>query len=231
MSGKTIRDERYSKLVAHWEPKSHVAEAYRTIRTNIQFASVDREIKTLLVTSTGPSEGKSITAANLAIVMSQSDKKTIFVDTDLRKPTGHHAFHLPNRRGLTSYLSGNDRMEEVLQSSEIPNLSIITSGPIPPNPAELLGSRKMELFLDELKEKYDYIVFDSPPVIAVADSTILATKVDGCILVVNAGKTNRDLALKAKQQLENANVNLLGVVLNNRKMKGNSYYYYYRDKK
>ncbi|WP_047150832.1 CpsD/CapB family tyrosine-protein kinase [Aneurinibacillus tyrosinisolvens] len=224
-------DERYSKLVAHWNPKSPIAEAYRTIRTNIQFAGVDREIKTILVTSTGPSEGKSTTSANLAIVMAQSDKKTVYIDADMRKPTGHHTFHVPNRKGLTSYLAGQAALDEVLQSTEIPNLLVIPAGPIPPNPAELLGSKRMTSFLEQLKQQFDYIVIDTPPTVAVADSTILATQVDGCILVVNAGKTNRDLALKAKQQLENVNAPLLGVVLNNKEIKGNNYYYYYYGEK
>jgi protein-tyrosine kinase len=220
-------DERYSKLVAHWNPKSPISEAYRTIRTNIQFAGIDREIKTILLTSTGPSEGKSTTSVNLAIVMAQSDKRVVYIDADMRKPTGHHTFHLPNRKGLTSYLAGQVSLDEVVQTTEIPNLSAITAGPIPPNPAELLGSKRMGLFLEELKQNFDHIIIDSPPTIAVADATILATQVDGCILVVNAGKTNRELAIKAKQQLENVNAPLLGVVLNNKEIKGNNYYYYY----
>jgi protein-tyrosine kinase len=220
-------DERYSKLVAHWNPKSPISEAYRTIRTNIQFAGIDREIKTMLVTSTGPGEGKSTTSANLAIVMAQSDKKTVYIDADMRKPTGHRTFQVANRKGLTSYLAGQATLEEVLQGTMVPGLSLMTAGPIPPNPAELLASKRMGHLLEELKKEFDCIILDTPPVIAVADATILATQVDGCILVVNAGKTNRDLAIKARQQLENVNASILGVVLNNKEVKGNDYYYYY----
>jgi protein-tyrosine kinase len=220
-------NERYSKLVAHWNPKSPIAEAYRTIRTNIQFASIDKEIKTILVTSTAPSEGKSTTAANLAIVMAQAGKKTLYIDADMRKPTGHKTFRVPNRQGLTSCLVGQSNVHGVIQSTEIENLHVITAGPIPPNPAELLASNRMKEFIRELKKEFDQIIIDSPPVLAVADATILATQVDGCILVVNAGKTNREMAIKAKQQLENVKAPMLGVVLNNKEMKGNSYYYYY----
>jgi protein-tyrosine kinase len=220
-------NERYSKLIAHWNPKSPIAEAYRTIRTNIQFASIDKEIKMILVTSTAPSEGKSTTAANLAIVMAQAGKKTLYIDADMRKPTGHKTFRVPNRQGLTSCLVGQSNVHGVIQSTEIENLHVITAGPIPPNPAELLASNRMKEFIRELKKEFDQIIIDSPPVLAVADATILATQVDGCILVVNAGKTNREMAIKAKQQLENVKAPMLGVVLNNKEMKGNSYYYYY----
>jgi protein-tyrosine kinase len=221
-----IQREKRS-LITISNPKSPISESFRTLRTNIQFASVDRELKTIMATSTGPSEGKSTTIANLAVVMAQSEKKVILVDTDLRKPTVHHTFGLQNRTGLTSYLAGQDSLDAILQETDLPNLSVITSGPIPPNPAELLGSKAMERFIEELSFNYDQILFDTPPVIAVTDAQILAAKLDGVLLVIDAGNTNKDVALKAKTSLENVKANILGVVLNNKKMQGDSYYYYY----
>ncbi|AMA71668.1 MULTISPECIES: CpsD/CapB family tyrosine-protein kinase [Aneurinibacillus] len=224
-----IDKKRYEKLIAYWNPKSQIAEAYRTLRTNIQFASVDEEIKTILITSTGPAEGKSTTATNLAVVMAQAAKRTLYIDADLRKPAGHHIFQVPNRRGLTTYLAGQIQLRDAVQETGIENLAIMTAGPIPPNPAELLGSKKMKLALKELHSQFEAIILDTPPVIAVADAAILSRLVDGCILVVNAGKTNRDLAARAKQQLEHTNARLLGVVLNNKQIKHNNYYYYYKN--
>ncbi len=214
-------------LISAASPKSPITEAYRTLRTNIQFASIDRELKSIMVTSTGPGEGKSTTIANLAVVLAQSDKKTLLIDADLRKPTVHHTFELQNRKGLTTYLAGKDGLEQTVQKTEIANLDIMTSGPIPPNPAELLNSKAMTKFIEEVSLKYDQVLFDTPPVIAVTDAQILASKLDGVLLVVNSGLTNKDIALKAKQQLENVKANILGVVLNNKQMKGDGQYYYY----
>jgi protein-tyrosine kinase len=225
---KAAVSNRYEKLITHWDPKSPVSEAYRTLRTNIQFASVDEDIKVILVTSTVPEEGKSTTASNLAVVMAQAGKRTLYVDADLRKPTAHQTFHVPNRRGLTNYLAGQTPLENTVQKTGIENLFVMTAGPIPPNPAELLGSKKMQMAMEEMNNHFDTIILDTPPTMAVADSSILARLADGCILVVNSGKTNRDLAKKAKQQLENTNTRLLGVVLNNKKLKRNDYYYYYK---
>lgn len=227
MSMIGVLNKRYEKLIAHWDPKSPVSEAYRTLRTNIQFAGVDQEIKTILVTSTAPEEGKSTTSANLAVVTAQAGKRTLYIDADLRKPTGHQTFYVPNRRGLTSFLAGQTALENTVQKTGIENLFVMTAGPIPPNPSELLGSKKMRAALEELQTHFDAIILDTPPTLAVADSTIMARMVDGCILVVNSGKTNRDMAKKAKQQLENAHARLLGIVLNNKKAKKNEDYYYY----
>lgn len=228
MSTVGIVSKRYEKLITHWNPKSPVSEAYRTLRTNIQFAGIDEEVKAILVTSTGPEEGKSTTSANLAVVMAQAGKHTLYIDADLRKPTGHQTFHLPNRHGLTNYLAGQIPLEGTVQETGIKNLFVMTAGPIPPNPAELLGSKKMRAAMEELYKHFEAIILDTPPTLAVADSTILARLVDGCILVVNSGKTNRDMAKRAKRQLESTNTRLLGVVLNNKKMKRNDDYYYYQ---
>lgn len=228
-------DNRCDKLITSLPSRSPIAESYRTLRTNIQFAAVDQEdIKTILVTSTQPGEGKTVTSANLAIVMAQAELKTVYVHADLRRPTGHKIFGVQNIKGLTTYLGGKVSLEEVIQDTHIPNLKVITSGPMPPNPAELLGSKKMGNFLSELKEQFDMIIIDTPPVLAVTDATVLSNKVDGCLLVVSSGLTSRDMAVKAKQQLMNANATILGVILNNKKLtkkEQNTYYYYESEKK
>lgn len=219
---------RERSLITHLDPKSPVSEAFRTLRTNIQFSSIDSQVKTMMITSTGPSEGKSTITANLAVVLAQSGKKTLLVDTDLRKPTVHRTFRLLNRDGLTNALTSQDNFKQFAKNTEIDNLDVITTGPIPPNPSELLGSMAMARFINEVSAIYDTVIFDTPPVIAVTDVQILATQVDGVFLVVNSGKTNRDMALKAKTLLSNVKANILGCVLNNREIEGENYYYYYQ---
>lgn len=232
-------------LIAQIDPKSPISEAFRTLRTNIQYSSVDHQIKSIMVTSTGPSEGKSTIASNLAVVMAQSGKRTLLVDADMRKPTIHRMFKLMNREGLTNILAnqnhlasmqdaivqsaveGKNRLADYIRKTEDQNLDVITTGPIPPNPAELLGSKSMSRFIQEVSNQYDVIFFDTPPVIAVADAQILASQLDGVLLVVNSGKTNRDMAMKAKSLLDNVKANVLGCVLNNRKITRDNYYYYY----
>jgi capsular exopolysaccharide synthesis family protein len=218
-------------LITHVNPKSPISESYRTLRTNIQFSAIDEDLKVLMVTSAGPGEGKSTTIANLAVAYAQSDKKVLLIDADLRKPTIHHTFIVTNRWGLTNLLTNQAVIEEVIRSSSIPNLDILTSGPIPPNPSEILSSKRMNTLLEELKKRYDIILVDSPPAIAVTDAQILATRCDGVILVVDSGKVKREIAMKAKANLEHVQARLLGVVLNNvdRKNK-DTYYYYYGNK-
>lgn len=220
--------ERRRSLITHEDPKSPISEAFRTLRTNIQFASVDQEIESLMVTSTGPAEGKSTIAANLATVMAQSGKKTLLIDADLRKPTVNHTFRFLNNEGLTQVLTGQASLEQVVKTNtDVDNLDILTSGPIPPNPAELLGSKAMSRMLEEVKSHYHLVLFDTPPVIAVTDAQVLASQVDGVLLVISSGKTNREMAVRAKELLEQVQANILGCVLNNRKMKADSQYYYY----
>ncbi|MGG0307047.1 CpsD/CapB family tyrosine-protein kinase [Priestia megaterium] len=215
------------RLLAHNSPKDPVAEQYRTIRTNIQFSNVDQDIKTIVVTSSGAEEGKSTTSSNLATVYAQQGLKVLLIDADLRKPTGHYTFRLENHIGLTNVLTRQSTLAQAVQESEIPHLSVLTSGPIPPNPSELLASAQMAELLKEMKEQFDMIIFDTPPILAVADAQILANQVDGTILVVSSGKTEKDAALKSKELLSNAQGKLLGVVLNNRKVEEGNYYYYY----
>ncbi|MDP5274748.1 CpsD/CapB family tyrosine-protein kinase [Chengkuizengella sp. 2205SS18-9] len=215
-------------LVTLTNPKSPISEQYRTIRTNIQFAAVDQDIKSIVVTSSTPSEGKSTTTANLAIVFAQQGKKVLLVDADLRKPTMHYTFQLLNTYGLTNVLAGQAAMNGVISKTDNEHLSVITSGPIPPNPAEMLGSNAMKQFVKEAKQNYDIVLFDSPPVLAVTDAQILGNLSDGVILVVQSGKTEVEAAQKSKELLQQANTKILGTVLNQKKTsKKQGYYYYY----
>ncbi|OCA88913.1 CpsD/CapB family tyrosine-protein kinase [Pseudobacillus wudalianchiensis] len=218
------------KLIAKTDPKSPISEQYRTIRTNILFSSVDQEIRSLMVTSAGPGEGKSTTTANLAIVFAQQGKKVLLVDADMRKPTMQYTFNTSNTIGLTNVLAKQKVLEAAVFETDVDGLDLLSSGPIPPNPAELLGSKAMAELVQEAYDQYDVVIFDTPPVLAVTDAQVLANQCDGTVLVINSGKTEIDGASKAKELLESAKAKLLGVVLNNRKLKESSYYYYYGTK-
>ncbi|WP_440897990.1 CpsD/CapB family tyrosine-protein kinase [Amphibacillus sp. Q70] len=214
------------QLITKLNPRSPISEQFRTIRTNLQFTAVDEDLDTMLVTSAGPAEGKSSTVANLSVVFAQQEKKVLLIDADLRKPTVHYTFRVDNRRGLSSVLVGETTLEEALTQSDIPNLDILSSGPIPPNPSELLGSNKMYNLIEEAKAIYNLIIFDTPPVLAVTDAQILANFVDGSLLIVRSKQTHQDSALKAKEYLEPAKSKLLGVVLNDVEATKDQYYYY-----
>src|SRR5690554_2450082 len=200
-----------NSLITHYDPKSPVAEAFRTLRTNLQFSALDRELRTLLVTSAGPGEGKSTITLNLAIAITQSGKEVILVDADLRKPVIHKRFGLRNEIGLTNILV-HGPAEEALQETAVPNLKVVTSGPIPPNPAEMLASGMMDKVRDFLKERAEMVLFDCPPVVAVTDAAVLSRKVDGVLLVVQLGAVEREAARQAKTLLENVKAPLLGIV-------------------
>lgn len=217
-------------LVTMLNPKSPISEQYRTIRTNIEFSTVDEEMRTIMVTSSGPGEGKSTTTNNIAVVFAQQGKKVLLVDSDLRKPTVHYSFRINNHTGLTNVLTKQETLINAVQATEQENLFVLTSGPIPPNPAELLGSKAMDQFINEVKGLFDVVVFDTPPVLAVTDGQVLANKVDGVVVVVSSGKTETEAALKAKETLMNSKAKLLGVVLNNIKRTESQYYYYYAQK-
>jgi capsular exopolysaccharide synthesis family protein len=218
-------------LITEVNPKSHISEAYRALRTNIQFSTVDDELKVILLTSAQPGEGKSTTAANLAVTYALEDKKVLIIDADLRKPTQHHIFSKSNRIGLTNLLAGQYKLSDIIKDTHISNLSIITAGPVSPSPAELLASNRMNNLLEELKRMFDVILIDSPPTLAVTDAPIIAAKCDGVLLVINAGKVKRDLVRKAKANLDHVKARILGVVLNNQvKNSAESYYYYYYGK-
>ncbi|HEY52553.1 MAG TPA: polysaccharide biosynthesis tyrosine autokinase [Caldilineae bacterium] len=217
-------------LVTVENPRSPVAEAYRTIRTSIQFSSIDKPIYSLVVTSAGPSEGKSTTAANLAVVMAQTGKKTVLIDADLRKPTQHKRFGLPNTVGLTGALLLEDEFEGIeylLTPSGVDNLWVITSGQLPHNPSELLGSQKLHQFAERLLQDYDFLIFDSPPALAVTDPAVLGQAMDGVLLVVDSGNTREPALMQTMREMEKVQAHVIGVALNRFKARGDAGYYYY----
>ena len=218
-----------ARLITHLDPKAPVSEAYRTLRTNLQFSKVDKDLQILLVTSSGPKEGKSTTAANLAIAMAQVGKKVLLVDADLRRPVIHSIFGLKKDEGMTNHLMGLIDFKDMLKPTFLDNLFLATSGALPPNPSELLASKKMEELLQKFRNEFDIVVIDSPPVIAVTDAVILSTKVDGTILVVSSGQTDKDALSRAHTLLDTVDSNLLGTLLNGVNVEGmyGSYYYYY----
>ncbi|MCC6176557.1 MAG: CpsD/CapB family tyrosine-protein kinase [Chloroflexi bacterium] len=201
-------------LIAVRAPNSLAAEAYRTLRTNIQFSSLDRDVRTLLVTSVGPKEGKSLVLANLGITMAESGRRVVMVDCDLRRPSLHDLFGLADGPGVTTMVLDAGHTPP-LQPTLVANLSLIPSGPLPPNPAELLASERFSSVVQAIAKEADHVLFDAPPVASVSDAAVLATRVDGVLLVVDAGRTRRDAARRAKEQLERVGARVLGVVLNN----------------
>jgi len=244
------------KLITAVHPRSPITEAYRSLRTNIQFSAIDRPLRTLMVTSPNPIEGKSVTLANLAVIMAQSGMRVVAVDTDLRRPVLHKVFGLNNEHGISDAIvdarmekeegtelagvfsltsgeasSGNGHgdspVTERLQETGIDNLWLLSSGPPPPNPAEMLGSGRMRTVIDQLKTQADIVLFDSPPVLAVTDAAVLATQLDGVVLVNDAGRTRRSLVQRAVEGLGKVNANLLGVVLNRMSSSHDGYYYYH----
>ncbi len=218
MSTTSASPER--TLITLRDPSSAAAEAYRTLRTNIQFSSIDRPLKTLLVTSTAPDEGKSITLANLAVTMAQSEQRVLLVDCDLRRPSLHSIFGLANDHGLTSALLEQGQGELPILATSVPGLSLLASGPLPPRPSDLLGSRRMATLMDRLRASADIVLIDTSPVVAVTDAAVLAPQVDGVLLVLQAGYTRRDRAREARQILEKVKAHIIGVVLNNARLEG-----------
>jgi capsular exopolysaccharide synthesis family protein len=209
------------------DTKSAVAEAFRTVRTNLQFANLDETRRTMLVTSAGPGEGKSTVAANLAVTMAFSGTRTLLVDTDLRRPVLHKLFGIPNTAGLTSLLTDGAVIGQRAQATRLPNLFVLTSGPIPPNPAEVLLSKAMTKFVESARGDYDCVVFDSPPIVSVADPLILAGLVEGVILVVKSGTYAHELIQRAKSQLEGVKASILGILLNSVDLRRERHYYLY----
>lgn len=224
------RSSKFRSLITHFNKRSPISEQYRTIRTNIEFSSVDQDLKIIIVTSSGPGEGKSTTVANLAVVFAQQDKKVLLIDGDLRKPTVHYTFQIDNTVGITNILTGQARLNSAVKSSEIDHLDILPCGPIPPNPAEMLGSAAMKKLIEQAVEQYDIILIDSPPVLAVTDAQILSNLADGIVLVTKSGQTEYDMAIKATELLKNSRAKLLGAVLNHKELKHTNYYYYYGNK-
>lgn len=215
------------KLVTISETKSYIIEQFRTIRTNIKFTMPDEPLKTILITSSTPGEGKSTNAANIGVVFAQEDKRVLIIDADMRKPTLHHTFKTFNKVGLSNILARKSALHEAVQETFVIGLDVITSGPIPPNPAELLSSKVLDALLQHVKNDYDMIIIDSPPLLSVTDAQILANKCDGTIIILNTGVVDKRAVKKAKALLSASRTKILGVVLNNYKTP--SHYNYYEE--
>lgn len=220
------------KLFTFEKPKSSIAEAFRMLRTNLMYTDIDKKMKLIMVTSSGPAEGKSTVLANLGVALAQTGKKILIIDCDLRRPVQHEVFSVSNQKGVTNYITGYCSFEEAVLETQIPDLYVMPSGPIPPNPSELLGSKVMENLLHTVKEHFDLILIDAPPVMAVADPLIIGPKCDGVLMVVRSGQTKIQLLKDTREALEKAQLNVIGAVLNdvNRKKQGYGYYgkYYAR---
>lgn len=222
-----VNDQKVGVVMLGDDSTSPARESYRVLRTNLQFAAVDRPLSVLLVTSAVTSEGKSITTANLGAAMAQAGHRVILVDTDLHRPRQHRLFKVRNSVGVTTgLLEDQPNVDDILQETPVPGLRVLTSGPLPPNPAELLGSARMRGLLAALKAEADVILLDSPPVSALSDAAVLATQVDGVVLVLEAGRTRRQLAERALQALNRVNAHVVGAVLNRVPTRGSGYYYY-----
>lgn len=202
------------RLVVLDDPRSFGAEAYRVLRNNLHYATPDVPLRRLLVTSAGPGEGKSTTAANLAIAMAQGERSVLLVEGDLRRPSVHTLFRQASTPGLSSYLVGDALLAAVLLKTAVANLSVVVSGPIPPNPAELLASRRMHEFLDAVSERFDIVILDSPPALATSDACAIAPHVDGVLLVVDSGRTPHVALRRARERLEAVRGRIIGAVLN-----------------
>lgn len=215
------------QLHTYNNPKSHISEAYRLIRTNIEFSNIDKNIKTILMTSSQQNEGKSTSISNLASTFANlENKKVLIIDCDLRNPSVHKMFNVSNISGLTDVLTGQKDIEKCIEKTKVKNLDILKAGKIPPNPSEILQSKKMRNFMEVIKEYYDYIFIDSPPVGIVTDASILAQYVDGTILLVAANEADIEATKIAKERLEGVNANILGAILNKFEADSKSYGYY-----
>lgn len=217
-------------LITHYDALSPISEGYRAIRINLQFAGADKTLQVVGVTSSLPEEGKSTTVANLAIVMAQDNKKVLIIDCDLRKPTQHKKFEI-EQDGLTNALVRGKALDALVQHDVVPNLDILTSGPIPPNPSELLGSHKMAEVIAWARDHYDYVLVDLPPILAAADAAVIGNMVDGVLMVVASGSMTPNEAMDAKKRLQQAGVSILGVILNKmpQQRRYGYYQYYYHD--
>jgi succinoglycan biosynthesis transport protein ExoP len=221
-------DNPADKLITLRHPKSPISEAYRVMRTNLQFSSVDRPLRSLVVTSPNPVEGKSTTLANLGVVMAQAGKSVVLVDSDLRRPMLHKIFQVPNKSGLTNLLLDDELLVDGhLQETGVENLRVLTSGPLPPNPSEMLGSQKMYHLIEQLETEADVVMFDTPPTLPVTDAAVLATQTDGVLVVTDAGKTRSAAARRAVENLQQVGANVLGAALNRLSPRRSGGYYYY----
>ena len=216
-----------SRIISIKNPKSPIAEAYRGIRTSIEFSNLDKDLKVITVTSSMQNEGKSTVLANLAVSFANLDKKVLIMEGDLRNPSVHRMFNISNIKGLTDILLQNKVFADCVHCTDVKNLHVLTCGAIPPNPSEMLSSKKIRDFIESLREYYDYIFIDAPPIGIVTDAGIISTFTDGCIFVVGAGEADIEMAKVSKERLEKVGANILGVVLNKFESSGASGYYNY----
>lgn len=224
---KTKKSNRSAgrKLVVRTNPHSVITEQYRTIRTNINFSMPGPDTQTILFTSASKEEGKSTTSCNMAITFAEAGKRVLLIDADMRRPTLHHTFQMSNKVGLSNLLLKKGRLQDSVRQSGVGGLDLLMCGQIPSNPAELLSSPTLDTLIDEMKEKYDLIIFDSPPLLSVTDSKILANKCDATVLVVNTGKSEKESITKARDALVTAKAFIMGVVMNNYEISKDTYYY------
>lgn len=225
MNSKSYSSTSGRKLITAKKPQHIISEQFRTIRTNLQFSMPDKDLKTLLITSSIPGEGKSTNAANIAVVFAQEGKRVLLVDADMRKPTLHYTFPMSNSQGLSTILTRQHEFIEAIEVTIVEGLFLIPSGPIPPNPSELLSSKNMEVFLETVVQEFDIVIFDAPPVLSVSDALILGNKCDGTLLIVNSGAVDKSDVVKAKASLQASQARILGAVMNNYKLPKGKYYY------
>ncbi|HLE80225.1 MAG TPA: CpsD/CapB family tyrosine-protein kinase, partial [Dehalococcoidia bacterium] len=217
---------RWYRIDTQGEQHMALSEAFRTLRTSVLLSTADRPPRALLVTSSQPGEGKTTISANLAISLAQLGRRVLLIDGDMRRPCIHRAFQVKEGAGLVSYLTGQRAWQEAVQTTRVPGLDVLVCGPIPPNPAELLSSDRMRLLIREVVGEYDFVVLDSPPLLNVADSRVLATLVEGVVLVVKGGATPRELVQRAQSNIRDVGAHVIGVVLNNLDVRADDYYYY-----
>ena len=216
-------------LITESDPKSPASEAYRTLRTNIQFAGLDQPAKSIVITSASAGEGKTTTVANFGVVAAQAGTRVCAIDSDLRRPALHRIFGLQNTQGLTTALLEGLPFAKVAQPTRVPNLSVVTSGPLPPNPAELVGSKRMRELLEGAASDFDLVLLDTPPVISVSDGVSLAAQCDGVILIIRVGTIPHEVVRRAAEHIEAVKGRILGVLLNSVNLTRDGYYYdYYR---
>lgn len=228
MARKKKLDKEITTLITHKKPKAIVSEKFRGIRSNILFSTADDDVQTLLVTSDKPSSGKSTVSANIAVTYAQAGFKTLLVDGDMRKPTQHYIFNQNNITGLSNLIISKSTFEETVHATEVSNLDVLTSGPIPPNPSELIGSTNMLEIFEELKKQYDFILVDTPPVNTVTDAQLIGELTKNAVYIIDVENNNKESVKKGKELLEKSGTKILGAILNKAPLdKSSSSYYYY----